>query len=118
MHVNSADLNSVGTLLVSLKLQRIFLFSLFSYLFSFTRIFWTSMVLNNNQNMEAPSRADEETPLLHDNDNDNGTPKAQTDPITQEQTIIADEPSNKRLALVLGSIWIGVFLGALDSTSK
>jgi len=66
--------------------------------------------------MEVPSQTDEETPLLRDNDN--GTPKVQTDPITQEQTVIADEPSNKRLALVLGSIWIGVFLGALDSTSK
>ena len=76
------------------------------------------MTINSHQNptMEVPSQTDEETPLLRDDDN--GRPKVLTDPITQEQTVVADEPSNKRLALVLGSMWIGVFLGALDSTSK
>jgi MFS family permease len=63
--------------------------------------------------------ADEETPLLVDeslvttkdySDNDEAEDE------DREQTIIADEPSNKRLAIVLGTIWIGVFLGALDST--
>ncbi|KAH8597010.1 MFS multidrug transporter-like protein [Bisporella sp. PMI_857] len=55
----------------------------------------------------------EETPLLHD---DHNAAQTQTDQITNEQTIIVDEPSNKRLVVVLGSMWIGVFLGALDST--
>lgn len=72
--------------------------------------------MNHNPTSEVPSRADEETPLL--SDNSNSTPNVQTDPITQEQTVIADEPSTKRLVLVLGSVWIGVFLGALDSTSE
>lgn len=34
----------------------------------------------------------------------------------EEHTIIPQEPSNKKLALVLGTIYVGVFLGALDST--
>lgn len=52
------------------------------------------------------SRHDEETPLLADQSNGG----------EEELTEIADEPSNKRLALVLGSMYVGVFLGALDST--
>ncbi|OAA72540.1 Major facilitator superfamily domain, general substrate transporter [Cordyceps fumosorosea ARSEF 2679] len=34
----------------------------------------------------------------------------------EEQTIIAEEISTPRLLLVMGSTWVGVFLGAIDST--
>jgi MFS family permease len=58
--------------------------------------------------------SDEETPLLRDET----LPKTITAPAEQatEQTVIADEISNKRLIIVLGSIYVGVFLGALDGT--
>ncbi|KAL2839624.1 major facilitator superfamily domain-containing protein [Aspergillus pseudoustus] len=45
--------------------------------------------------------ASEQTPLLADH---------------AEGPVEAQEPSTKRLLLVLGSIWLGVFLAALDST--
>lgn len=51
----------------------------------------------------------EQTPLLSGSTEDGST-------ASTEQTIIPDEPSNKKLVLVLGTIYIGVFLGALDST--
>lgn len=54
----------------------------------------------------------EQTPLLQDapkpHDED-GQP-------TEEETIIPSEISTRRLVLTLGSIYVGVFLGALDST--
>jgi MFS family permease len=58
--------------------------------------------------------SDEETPLLRDEN----LPKSITSPAegTTEETVIADEISNKRLAVVLGSIYVGVFFGALDGT--
>ncbi|KAL3421221.1 Multidrug resistance protein fnx1 [Phlyctema vagabunda] len=55
------------------------------------------------------TRPDEETPLLNDSVTANGTRPV-------EQTVIPDEPSNLRLAIILGSMWVGVFLGAIDST--
>jgi MFS family permease len=64
-------------------------------------------------------QADEETPLLAEEslaatkDYSDADPEEDED---TERTILADEPSNERLVLVLGTIWIGVFLGALDST--
>jgi MFS family permease len=60
-------------------------------------------------------QADEETPLLYDHQ----TPKPSEDGIAQpttEQTILPDEVSNTRLYIILCSIWVGVFLGALDAT--
>ncbi|KAG9248223.1 MFS multidrug transporter-like protein [Calycina marina] len=66
---------------------------------------------SNTEGDETSERIpDEESPLL------NGTPKVQTDPITGEQTVLADEPSTRRLYVVMGSVWIGVFLAALDTT--
>ncbi|RDW73450.1 MFS multidrug transporter-like protein [Coleophoma cylindrospora] len=56
---------------------------------------------------DSTRRADEETPLLNDATGQNGS---------AEQTIIVDEPSNSRLVITLASIYVGVFLGALDST--
>lgn len=58
-------------------------------------------------------RPDEETPLLSGNTQDGSE---QDSPPNGEQTIIAEEPSNKKLLLVLGSMYVGVFLGALDQT--
>lgn len=55
---------------------------------------------------------DEETPLLRDN-----LPKpSSSDPATTEETVLVDEPSTRRLVIILGSVYVGVFLGALDST--
>lgn len=58
-------------------------------------------------------RPDEETPLLSGNTQDGSELDS---PPNGEQTIIAEEPSNKKLLLVLGSMYVGVFLGALDQT--
>ncbi len=62
---------------------------------------------------------DEETPLLAEESLTTAidSPAADSeDDGGREQTVLAEEASNKRLVLVLGTIWIGVFLGALDST--
>jgi MFS family permease len=59
--------------------------------------------------------ADEETPLLRDEqtkpheDTDGGVSPA-------EETVIPEELSPSRLYITLASIYVGVFLGALDST--
>lgn len=57
-------------------------------------------------------RADEETPLL----SDAATQEQLADGANGEVTVVPDEPSVKKLVLVMGSVWVGVFLGALDST--
>jgi len=64
-------------------------------------------------------QADEETPLLADDFLAAANCHAITDPEEDEErevVVLAEEPSNKKLFLVLGTIWVGVFLGALDST--
>jgi EmrB/QacA subfamily drug resistance transporter len=76
-----------------------------------------SMATTQNQEpsyagVEGTHRVDEETPLLQGQ-----LPSNQDDAaIGAETIIIPDEPSNRRLCIVMGSIWVGVFLGALDST--
>ena len=64
--------------------------------------------------------ADERTPLLDDNNNNNGKmprPQGSTEEgSTEEQTIVVDEVKGVRLWLILFTCWIGVFLGAIDST--
>lgn len=60
------------------------------------------------------SQIDEETPLLDENVT-LGT-KAVATTTSAEHTILPDELSTTRLVFVLGSVYIGVFLGALDST--
>lgn len=74
------------------------------------------MVVNLRPDPSPERVHDEETPLLadqppksngHQNENESNSESG------GEQTVIVDEPSNKRLAIVLGSIWVGVFLGAL-----
>ena len=59
--------------------------------------------------------ADERTPLLESSHNDNGKmPKPPSG--TEEQIIVVDEVKGLRLWLILFTCWIGVFLGAIDST--
>lgn len=62
------------------------------------------------------SQADEETPLLRDQDPSKPSQVDDVVQATDEQTVIVEEPSNKRLVVTLCSIYVGVFLGALDST--
>lgn len=54
---------------------------------------------------------DEETPLLRDDQ-----AKASSDAAPTEEAVLVDEPSTKRLVVILGSVYVGVFLGALDAT--
>ncbi|KAF9881218.1 major facilitator superfamily transporter [Colletotrichum karsti] len=57
-------------------------------------------------------QAAETTPLL--NGASNGTPAAAAN--DEETTVIAETVSSGRLALILGTSYFGVFLGAIDST--
>lgn len=43
------------------------------------------------------------------------SPETQTSP-AEERTVLADEVAGFRLWLILGSCWLGVFLGAIDQT--
>ena len=95
------------------------LFFLLSYILSVYICFLT-MVINDNPSNGTTEHliqdADEQTPLLQD------LPKAtqangdNVDQETEEETIIPDESSTRRLVITLASIYVGVFLGALDST--
>ena len=59
----------------------------------------------------------EESPLLgNGNDIDNGTIERDTEGGLDKDIPIAEEPTTANLLLVLGSIWLGCFLAALDST--
>lgn len=68
----------------------------------------------------------ERTPLLkpahcdHDDAPANGVPYENGSGIPgdqeEEQTVIAKEESFGKLALIMGTTWVGVFLGAIDST--
>ncbi|KAF5879356.1 putative mfs multidrug protein [Botrytis fragariae] len=70
--------------------------------------------------MSPSNHLDEETPLLADTTTlPSQSPPLESaiqDPSTSEATIIPSEQSTKRLVVTLGAIWVGVFLGALDST--
>ncbi|TGO47121.1 hypothetical protein BCON_0292g00030 [Botryotinia convoluta] len=70
--------------------------------------------------MSSSNHLDEETPLLADTttlpSQSPPSDSAIQDPSTSEATIIPNEQSTKRLVITLGAIWVGVFLGALDST--
>ncbi|KAF7955072.1 uncharacterized protein EAE97_000331 [Botrytis byssoidea] len=70
--------------------------------------------------MSSSNHLDEETPLLADTTTlPSQSPPSESaiqDPSTSEATIIPNEQSTKRLIVTLGAIWVGVFLGALDST--
>ncbi|TGO43846.1 hypothetical protein BOTNAR_1169g00020 [Botryotinia narcissicola] len=70
--------------------------------------------------MSSSNHLDEETPLLADTTTlPSQSPPSESaiqDPSTSEATIIPNEQSTKRLVVTLGAIWVGVLLGALDST--
>ncbi|KAJ5594959.1 uncharacterized protein N7459_001167 [Penicillium hispanicum] len=57
----------------------------------------------------ARAAATEQTPLLRDNPSVDARPAEGQEPL-------AEEPSTKELILILSSIWLGVFLAALDTT--
>jgi MFS family permease len=75
--------------------------------------------MSNNDPLptEAPVLAnpfiDEETPLLRD---DQAPSSPDPEVARTEETVLVDEPSTRRLVVILGSVYVGVFLGALDST--
>jgi MFS family permease len=87
--------------------------------------------MSDSANGASPHPADEEnglppaserTPLLKPN-GQNGAPEDaggnqhEQDPQEEEETtVIAEETSFTRLALIMGTSWVGVFLGATDST--
>lgn len=50
------------------------------------------------------------------NESDTNGAGASNNNESDEQTIIAEEISTLRLSLIMGSAWVGVFLGAVDST--
>jgi len=59
--------------------------------------------------------ATEQTPLLRDN-RDGGAAEAQNGgAVASEETPVVKEPTTKELVLILGSIWLGVFLAALGT---
>ncbi|KAF5678966.1 multidrug resistance protein fnx1 [Fusarium circinatum] len=60
---------------------------------------------SQNQDAEPPSEAQGDDP-------DRGLPAGQE----EETTVVAEEVSTGRLVLIFGTAWIGVFLGAIDST--
>ncbi|TGO20924.1 hypothetical protein BPAE_0255g00010 [Botrytis paeoniae] len=70
--------------------------------------------------MSSSNHLDEETPLLTDTTTlpfqSPPSESAIQDLSTSETTIIPTEQSTKHLVVTLGAIWVGVFLGALDST--
>ena len=81
------------------------------------------MALTEHENAREPSS--ETTPLLA-NDNDRAIPDIASkhggnaedagDSRDENDVPFADEPSTRKLLLVMSSIWIGTFLAALDST--
>ncbi|KAI9803573.1 MAG: hypothetical protein M1825_001916 [Sarcosagium campestre] len=68
--------------------------------------------------------SDEQSPLLNDTENQprsNGSVAHASDPQSEDNidtgsALVPEELSNARLSLVIGSVWVGVFFGALDST--
>jgi MFS family permease len=69
------------------------------------------MAINSN----ASQGQDEETPLLRDDQPKPASGGADGPPSTEE-IVIPEEISTSRLTITLASVWVGVFLGALDST--
>ena len=67
----------------------------------------------SNSNGSTSPAYDEETPLLHDNQ---PKPPPQDNEEPSEILVLPREHSNQRLVITLASIYVGVFLGALDAT--
>lgn len=70
---------------------------------------------------DSDGAANEQSSLLTNgkNQSNNGTTERQEDPnagAAENEVPVADEPSTGRLLLVMCTIWLGVFLAALDQT--
>lgn len=65
-------------------------------------------VKGRNETLKCPS---EQTPLLRDDG-----PDSISSPDRQEPVV--EEPSIRELIVILGSIWVGVFLAALGKCTK
>lgn len=73
------------------------------------------MAINNASSSSGVT--DEETPLLRGESTTKPSPSNDNvDQPSTEQTPLPEEISTRRLVLILGTIYVGVFLGALDST--
>jgi MFS family permease len=83
------------------------------YFFSITSI---NESLTNSMADPSIRIADEETPLIQDQHRSTEANGDNVERETEEEVIIPDELSTRRLVVTLGSIYVGVFLGALDST--
>ncbi|GKT49190.1 multidrug resistance protein fnx1 [Colletotrichum spaethianum] len=64
----------------------------------------------------AAEQTSETTPLLNGSSGSNGTIDGAPAANDEETTIVAETVSGTRLALILGTSYFGVFLGAIDST--
>lgn len=62
------------------------------------------------------SAASEQTPLLKPQPATNGSTTENGTPQEEERTVLAEEVSTTKLALIMGTAFFGVFLGAIDST--
>ena len=65
---------------------------------------------------ERPAASASETTPLIDNGSQSPQPKPPVDAHDDERTVLAAELSPARLWTILGTAWIGVFIGAIDST--
>lgn len=65
---------------------------------------------------ERPAASASETTPLIGNGAQTPQPKPPTDAHDEERTVLAAELSPARLWTILGTAWIGVFIGAIDST--
>ncbi|KAB8346302.1 hypothetical protein FH972_023346 [Carpinus fangiana] len=68
----------------------------------------------DNSTASVRQHADEQTPLLTEQPTENGNIGQQ--PNDEDGVPLAEEPSTAKLAVILGSCWIGVFLAAMDTT--
>lgn len=62
------------------------------------------------------AQSSETTPLLNGDSGVRGIAATAAAANDEETTVIAETVSNGRLALILGTSYFGVFLGAIDST--
>jgi len=60
----------------------------------------------------SPPTTSERTPLLNNNNDNNDN----SEPQDEEQTVVVEEVKGFKLFLILGTCYVGVFFGAIDST--
>ncbi|KAE8451793.1 hypothetical protein EG329_002633 [Mollisiaceae sp. DMI_Dod_QoI] len=74
------------------------------------------MAVDSDGNKVQTANADEETPLLHDAPKPADADEDAIEQGTTEETVLPEVISTRKLVVILSSIYVGVFLGALDST--